>query len=227
MIILYSYFRSSTAYRVRIGLNLKGLDYKTVPVNLLKGEQTEAAYKAVNPSQSVPALVHDGFTITQSLAILNYIDNIAPEPPLASGTHQELAYVREIALAVATDIHPITNLRVLKYLTGELSVSEEKKDKWYAHWAERGMAAVEALLAQRGWHGQFALGDRISVADICIVPQMYNMRRFKLPLADYPICRKIENNCMKMESFQKAAPEMQPDAPAGLEPIHGPSFRAA
>lgn len=227
MLTLYSYFRSSTAYRVRIGLNLKGLEYALVPVNLLKGEQAGGEYGALNPSGAVPALVHEGFVLTQSLAILNYIDNLAPEPPLAAGSHQELAYVREVALAIATDIHPLTNMRVLKYLTEGFGADEAGRNKWYSHWARQGMRAVEAHLAQRGWPGDFCLGNRISVADLCLVPQMYNMRRYKLPLADYPICRRIEENCMKIEAFQRAAPEMQPDAPADLEPIHGPSFRAA
>jgi maleylacetoacetate isomerase len=218
VITLYSYFRSSTAYRARIGLHLKGLDFKTVPINLLKSEQTAAAYKEVNPGMGVPTLVHDGFTLTQSLAILNYIDNIEPEPPLAFGNNEELAYVREIALTIASDIHPLVNLRVMKHL----GMDDEEKAAWYAHWVGSGLAAVEALLARRGWHGDFACGNQVSVADICIVPQLYSARRFNLDLAPYPVCRRIEANCIRLPAFRKAAPETQPDAPEGLEPIHGP-----
>jgi maleylacetoacetate isomerase len=219
VITLYSYFRSSTAYRVRIGLHLKGLAFRTVPVNLLKSEQAGESYKQVNPSMGVPTLVHDGYSLTQSLAILNYIDNIAPEPPLAFGNNEELAYVREIALTVATDIHPLTNLRVMSHL----GMDEEEKGEWYKHWTGKGLDAVEALLQKRNWHGDYACGNNVSVADLCIVPQLYSARRFKLPLDNYPILRKIEANCIKLDAFQKAAPETQPDAPEGLEPIHGPN----
>jgi maleylacetoacetate isomerase len=227
MIKLYSYFRSSTAYRVRIGLNLKRLDYEIVPVNLLKSEQKSADYAAINPMEAVPALDHDGFLMTQSLAILNYLENLVPEPPLASGTPQELAYVRQIALTVATDIHPVTNLRILNHLKDEYQIDEARRKEWYIHWTRRGMDGLEGLLRQRGWHGDFALKDRVSVADLCIVPQMYNLRRYGIDPAPYPICRAIEANCMKIKAFQDASPEMQPDAPDGLEPIHGPLFKAA
>jgi maleylacetoacetate isomerase len=219
MITLYSYCRSSTAYRVRIGLHLKGLPFKTIPVNLLKSEQTGEPYKKVNPSMGVPTLVHDGYSLTQSLAILNYIDNIEPEPPLAFGSDEELAYVREIALTIATDIHPLVNVRVMAHL----GMGDEEKVLWYRHWVGKGMDAVEELLARRGWHGQFAHGDNVSVADLCIVPMMYSMRRNKIDLSPYPICRKIEMNCIRLDAFQKAAPETQPDAPEGLEQIHGPN----
>jgi maleylacetoacetate isomerase len=223
MIKLYSYFRSSTSYRVRIGLHLKNISFETIPVNLLKGEQNLQEYHEVNPMNGLPTLDHDGFRLTQSLAILNYIDNLAPEPPLASGNLQELAYVRQIALIIATDIHPLINLRVTKWLPDNPGAQGE----WYRHWVTKGMAGVEALLRDRNWHGDFALGNRPSVADLCIVPQMYNLRRYKMPLHDYPICCKIEKNCLALDAFQRASPEMQPDAPADLESIHGPGFKAA
>lgn len=222
MLTLYSYFRSSTAYRVRIALNLKGLAHEIVPVNLLDGAHLAEDYTAVNPMKAVPALADGDFILTQSLAILNYLDSVAPEPPLAGGDAREQAYVRQIALVISTDIHPLTNLRVLKYLAAELGAGDDVKNKWYAHWAAQGMQAVETLLAREGRTGDFCCGDTVSVADLCLVPQMYNMRRYNLPLDGYPLCRRIEANCMRLKAFQDASPEMQPDAPAGLAPIHGP-----
>ncbi len=222
MITLYSYFRSSTAYRVRIALHLKGLDFKTVPVNLLKGEQNEDAYRTLNPIGGVPALTHDGFTVAQSLAIINYIDNIAPEPPLSFGSAADQAFVRQVALTIATDIHPLINIKVLKYLEADFGAGDAEKNKWVVHWHMKGMAAVEALLRNYGRSGDFAMGDRASVADVCIIPQMYSLRRFGVKLDDYPICRRIESHCVRLPAFQSAAPETQPDAPSDLVPIHGP-----
>lgn len=225
MITLYSYYRSSTAYRVRIALHMKGLDFELVPVHLAKGEQLSDMYRLINPMAAVPTLVHDGFTLTQSLAILNYLDNIAPEPPLAEGGHQDLAYVRQIALTIATDIHPLTNLKVLKYLEAEIGADQDMRNSWYAKWAGEGMEAVESLLRAQGRCGKFACGDRVSVADLCIVPQMYNMRRYNMPIDHLHFCRRIEENCMAIAAFQRAAPESQPDAPPDLVPIHGPQFK--
>jgi len=219
MITLYTYFRSSAAYRVRIGLHLKKIEFKSVAINLLKGEQATDEYRKLNSMWAVPMLDHDGYKLTQSLAILNYIDNLVPEPPLAAGNFQELAYVRQIALSIAADLHPLTNLRVMK----KVSSDEAERKAWLAHWATEGMNGVEALLRERNWHGKFTMGDQVSVADLCIVPQLYSMRRFKLPLDNYPICRKIEKNCMALEAFQLASPETQPDTPEGLEPIYGPA----
>jgi maleylacetoacetate isomerase len=221
MIRLYSYFRSSTSYRVRIGLHLKNIPFETIPVNLLKNEQHSPEYHSVNPMDGLPTLVDGDFKLTQSLAILNYIDNLVPNPPLADGNAQELAYVRQIALTIATDIHPMINLRVTS------RISETERESWNRHFFELGMTGVETLLRERGWHGDYALGNRVSVADLCIVPQMYSLRRFKMPLDNYPICRKIEANCLKLNAFIKASPELQPDAPEGLEAIHGPHFKAA
>ncbi len=226
MITLYSYFRSSTAYRVRIALNLKGVEYEIVPVHLAKGEQFADMYRLINPMAAVPVLDHDGFRVSQSLAILNYIDNVAPNPPLSPiDDIQGQAYVRQVALAVATDIHPLTNLKVLKKLGTMFGASEDQKNEWYAHWALDGMRAVETMLLDCGRTGKFANGDAVSVADLCIVPQMYNMRRYHLPLDEFPICRHIEENCMALTAFQTASPEMQPDAPDDLEIIHGPHFK--
>lgn len=218
MMKLYGYFRSSTSYRVRIGLHMKNIPFETIPVNLLKGEQHSPEYHAINPMDGLPTLVDGDFKLTQSLAILNYIDNLVPIPPLAEGNTQELAYVRQIALTIATDIHPLINLRA----TSRIAAVE--KEQWNRHFFEIGMTGVETLLRERGWHGDYALGNQVSVADLCIVPQMYSLRRFKMSLDNYPICRKIEANCLKLDSFIKASPEMQLDAPEGLEPIHGPDF---
>lgn len=219
---LYSYFRSSTSYRVRMALNLKGVSYDVIPVNLVKGEQRDEAYLTQNPQGRVPTLIHGDFTLTQSMAIIEYLDDIAPEPPLVFGTGEHKAYIRQVAQAVSCDIHPVANLNVLKYLTGTLGVSEEQKTKWYADFASTGMAAVEKLLSARGWSGDFVLGDQISMADLCLVAQMYNMRRFDLPLDGLSLCRKIERSCMAIPAIQRAAPEQQIDAPQDLAPIHGP-----
>lgn len=224
---LHSYFRSSTAYRARIALNLKGLAYEIIPVNLVKAEQNADAYKFINPMEAVPTLTHDGFVLTQSLAIMEYLDDIVPTPPLVHGTAQEKAYIRQVSDIIATDIHPVTNLRILKKLVSDFSATDAAKTKWYGDLAMKGIFAVEATLRQRGWSGNFVMGDRVSMADVCLVPQMYNLRRFNLPLDDLPLCRRIEAHCMKIEAFQNAAPEMQPDAPSDLEPIHGPMFKAA
>ncbi len=221
MMRLYSYFRSSTSYRTRMALNLKGVSYDILPVNLVKGEQNEDGYRAVNPMEAVPTLIHDDFVLTQSLAIMEYLDDVVPQPALIFGTAAQKAYIRQITAIVSTDIHPLTNLRVLKYLASDLDADEQTKNQWYGHWARKGMIAVEATLRHRGWSGLYALGDQVSMADLAIVSQMYNMRRFKLKVDDLPLCCHIEANCMKIDALRKAAPEHQPDAPSDLERIHG------
>lgn len=226
MIRLYSYFRSSTAYRARIALALKGIAYETVPVNLLKGEQRSAEYLKVNPVGGVPALQDGDFILGQSLAIINYIDNLAPEPKLAPGDFKDQAFARQVALTIAEDIHPLINLKVNNYLADKFGADDAAKAAWYRHWTGAGMKAVETLIARYGRMkeraGNFALGDQVSIADICIVPQMYSMRRMGMALDDYPLCRRIEAHCVALAPFQRAAPETQQDAPADLEPIHGP-----
>lgn len=221
MMTLYSYYRSSTSYRVRMALNLKGLAYETVPVNLVKDEQFMDMYALINPMTAVPTLVHDDFTLTQSHAIMEYLDDTVPQPPLVFGNPQQRAYIRQIADIISTDIHPLTNLRILRYLGAHHGADEQGKQSWYAHWARKGMLAVETTLRQRGWAGDFALAGQVSMADIAIVSQMYNMRRYKLKIDDLPLCLRIEKTCMQIESFRAAAPEHQMDAPAGLEAIHG------
>jgi maleylacetoacetate isomerase len=217
---LYTYFRSSTSYRVRIALALKGLNYESVPVSLLKNEQSAPAYTALNPMAGLPALEHEGRVISQSLAMIEYLEAHQPAPSLFPGSAQDQAFARQIALAIATDIHPLINLKVGAYLSERLGADDIAKKDWIAHWTMKGMRAVEAML--KGRAGNFALGDRVSVADLCIIPQMYSLRRNGLPAHELPLCCAIEKHCITLEPFIQAAPEMQGDALPDLEPIHGP-----
>ena len=212
MIKLYSYFRSSAAYRVRIALNLKHLPYEYLPVHLVKGEQRDERYRALNPQALVPMLVDDGEAITQSMAIIEYFDEKFPDPPLLPPTPEARARVRSIAQAIACDIHPLNNLRVLKYLTGTLGASEDAKNAWYRHWIELGLAAIEARLAADSRTGAFCHGATPTLADICLVPQLANSRRVNLDLSPYPTLLRIEAACAALPAFANAAPAKQPDA---------------
>lgn len=223
MLKLYSYFRSSTSYRVRIALNLKGIEYETIPVNLLKGEQGGEDYLKINPLGGVPALVDGEFVLSQSLAIINYIDNLRSEPSLAPGDSKDQAFVRQIALSIAEDIHPLINLKTQKYLVENFGADDAAKKKWYTHWTTTGMTAIERMIASYGKAGNYVLGDKVSVADICLIPNMYSMRRFGVPLDDYPLCCAIERHCITQPAFIKAAPETQAEAQDNLEQIHGPN----
>lgn len=211
---LYSYFRSSAAYRVRIALNLKGLAYRTLPVHLLRdgGEQHRPAYRAVNPAGLVPALEDRGHTLTQSLAILEYLEEQYPQTPLLPQGSAERARVRAIAQSIACEIHPLNNLRVLQYLSGTLGLGEEQKNAWYRHWVGEGLGAVERLLADDRRTGAFCHGDRPTLADCCLVPQVFNARRFGCELDAMPTILAIVARCQSLEAFQRAAPEHQPDA---------------
>ena len=212
---LYTYFRSSASYRVRIALNLKGLKAEQVPVHLVKdgGQQLQAGYRAINADALVPSLIDDsGAALTQSLAIIEYLEETHPEPPLLPKTPAERAYVRSLALSIACDIHPINNLRVLKYLTGKLNVSEAGKDVWYRHWVEQGLQALEAAIVRDGRSGKFCFGDAPTIADCCLVPQLYNARRFNCDLSQMPTLVKINDHCMTQDAFINASPEKQPDA---------------
>ncbi len=211
---LYTYFRSSAAYRVRIALNLKGLAYDSVPVHLLRagGEHRRAAYLALNPAGLVPALEDDGAVLSQSLAIIEYLDEIHPAVALLPGSALERARIRAIAQAVACDIHPLNNLRVLKYLKDALGVSDEEKDAWYRHWVTVGLAALEAMLANDPRTGDFCHGETPSLADCCLVPQVFNARRFDCDLSSMPTVMRIVERCEALEAFRLAAPEAQPDA---------------
>ncbi|MEG0881492.1 MAG: maleylacetoacetate isomerase, partial [Janthinobacterium sp.] len=202
---LYTYFRSSAAYRVRIALNLKGIDYDSIPVHLLQdgGQQLLPAYRAVNPSALVPALDDDGAILTQSLAMLEYLDETRPGVPLLPADPLERARVRALALAIACDAHPLTNLRVLKYLKNTLGLSDEAKQEWYRHWMAEGLAAVEALLAQGdpAGTGLFCHGDSPTMADCCLVPQVFNAQRFAIDLAPYPRVARIHAHCAGLPAF--------------------------
>jgi maleylpyruvate isomerase len=213
MTTLYGYFRSSAAYRVRIALNLKGLDYAQAPVNLVKGEQRGEENLARNPQGLVPVLETDeGAQLTQSLAICEYLDERHPEPALLPTDAEGRARVRSLAQLVACEIHPLNNLKVLKYLVGELKVDEQTKLAWYRHWIAEGFAALEARLAGESATGEFCHGDSPSLADICLVPQVFNAERFECDLTPYPTIRRIAERCRMEEAFAKAAPGEQPDA---------------
>ena len=205
--VLYDYYRSSAAYRVRIALNLKGIDYESRPVNLADGAQKDAAYRALNPQGFVPMLEIDDHRLTQSLAIMVYLDQRFPDPALMPRNALEGAHVRAMALGIACDIHPLNNLRVLKYLTGTLGVTEEQKNAWYAHWITEGLAALEAMAAPTA--GKFLYGDSVTLADVCLVPQIYNARRFGVPLDAYPTLVRADANATALESFAAAHPDRQ------------------
>ncbi|WP_407279052.1 maleylacetoacetate isomerase [Aromatoleum evansii] len=211
---LYTYFRSSAAYRVRIALNLKGLAWEAVPVHLVKdgGQHRKPDYLALNPAGLVPALEDDGNVLTQSLAIIEYLDETHREPPLLPADAAGRARVRALAQAIACDIHPINNLRVLQYLKRELGVSDEQKDAWYRHWCELGLAAVEAMLAGDARTGRFCHGDAPGLADCCLVPQVFNARRFGAKLDAMPTVLRIVDACEMLDAFRLAAPGVQPDA---------------
>ena len=211
---LYTYFRSSAAYRVRIALNLKGLDYESVPVHLLRdgGEQRQAAYRGKNPLGLVPTLETGEIVLTQSLAIMEWLEETHPEPPLLPTTAAARAQVRAIAQSIACDIHTLNNLRVLTYLSTTLGVSDEQKMQWYRHWVQEGLEAVERLLSQRPSHGRFCYGDTPTLADCCLVPQVFNAIRFNCSLKTMPCIQRIASVCEGHEAFVKAAPAQQMDA---------------
>jgi maleylacetoacetate isomerase len=202
---LFDYFRSSACYRVRIALNLKGVDYESVPVDLVEGGQKGPAYRAVNPQGLIPALEIDGRTLFQSLAIVDYLEATRPEPPLLPADAADSAHVRALALVIACDIHPLNNLRVLKYLAGPLDQPQEGRDSWYRHWVSEGFAALEAMAAPRA--GRHLFGDSPTLADICLVPQLYNARRFEVPLDDYPTLLRADAEAGRIEAFAAAHPE--------------------
>jgi len=209
---LYGYFRSSAAYRVRIALGLKGLEYEYVAIHLRKGEQSTAQYRELNPGELVPTLVDDRGTFTQSLAIIEYLDERYPEPALLPSASEARARVRAIALAIACDIHPIDNLRVLRYLLRTLGASEAAKDAWYRHWIDLGLSALESQLAREPATGEFCHGSGPTLADCCLIPQLANARRAGIPLEAYPTLTRIEAKCNALPAFAAAAPERQPDA---------------
>lgn len=208
---LYGYFRSSAAYRVRIALNLKGLVAEQAPVHLLKhgGEQKHESFRALNPQGLVPALeLDDGTVLTQSLAIIDYLEAEAPHPRLIPSDPVLAAKVRAVALAIACEIHPLNNLRVLDYLRGELGQPDAAVKGWYRHWVVEGLAAVEAMIAA----GPFCFGAAPTLADICLVPQVFNARRYQVDLDRFPKTVTVDSRCAEIEAFAAAHPERQPDA---------------
>jgi maleylacetoacetate isomerase len=211
---LYDYFRSSAAYRVRIALNLKGVvpDERTF-VHLRMGNQRAQDYLALNPQGLVPALaLDDGTVLTQSLAIVEFLDETHPQPPLLPADPGGRARVRSIALAIACEIHPLNNLRVLNYLIGTLGVSRDQKDGWYRYWIDVGFEALEKSLSRDPATGRFCHGDAPTLADVCLVPQLANARRFSIDLSPYPTLVRIESECNALPAFASAAPAKQPDA---------------
>ncbi len=208
---LFTYFRSSAAYRVRIALNLKGLPYEMEAAHLTRdgGRQYSPEFRALNPQMRVPVLqLSSGDVLTQSLAIIEYLDEIQPEPALLPADALARAHVRAIAQIVACDIHPLNNLVVLQYLKGPLKHDQAAVDTWYRHWVVKGFDAVEAMLKP----GPYACGAHVTLADICLIPQIYNARRFKVALDAYPKIAAVEAACLKLAAFDKARPENQPDA---------------
>lgn len=214
MIKLYTYFRSSAAYRVRIALNLKGLPFESIPVHLLRdgGVQHTPDYARVNPARLVPTLVDGGLTLGQSLAIIEYLEEIYPQPALLPADAPARARVRMLGQAIACEIHPLNNLRVLQYLEHELKMDASARANWYRHWITLGFTAMEAVLDNTPGTGTYCHGEQPTLADCCLVPQVANARRFDTPLAAFPHIVRIEAACMALTAFQRAAPQAQPDA---------------
>lgn len=209
---IHGYFRSSAAYRVRIALNLKSLECDTAMVNLQAGDQSSSAFKTINPQGRVPALEVDGQILVQSLAIIEYLDETCPTPPLLPSDPLGRARVRGIANIISCDIHPLNNLAVLNYLKDDLSVAEEDRVKWYQHWIRQGFDGVEPLLAGSSDTGTFCHGNMPGLADICLVPQVFNARRFDCDLSPYPTIERIYDACAELAAFDQAQPSKQPEA---------------
>ena len=206
-IVLYDYYRSSACYRIRIALNLKGVAYEKRSVNLLQSEQQRDEYHALNPQGLVPTLEIDGHRLTQSVAIITYLDTRFPTPPLLPAMALERAHVGAMAMIVVCDVHPLQNLRVNNYLKRTLGHSQEEVTAWDAHWIAEGLGALEAMAAAKA--GKFLFGDKPTAADICLVPQLYNARRFNVALDDYPTLLRAEENSNKLEAFAAAHPDRQ------------------
>jgi maleylacetoacetate isomerase len=211
---LYNFWRSSAAYRVRIALNLKGITHELVPISLLKdgGEHRTAEYRALNPQGFVP-FYDDGKVATgQSLAIMEYLEETQPEPPLLPSGAADRVFVRAFANLICCDIHPVNNLRVIQYLEHGFGADQATRDDWYRHWIREGFTAAETLAARTAKRGMYVLGDLPTMADVCLVPQMYNARRFELPLDAFPRLVAVDAACRELDAFARAAPERQADA---------------
>jgi maleylacetoacetate isomerase len=203
--ILFDYWRSSASYRVRIALNLKSVTFESVSVNLRSGEQQSEEYRRHNPQALVPMLQIGEERIAQSLAIIDYLDARFPDPPLLPREASERAHVLSLALTIACDVHPLNNLRVLNYLKNELGQGEEARNAWYVHWVTEGLRAVEATAAPSA--GRYLFGDEPTLADVCLVPQLYNARRFDVPLDEFPLLTRVEAEAGKLEAFNAAHPD--------------------
>lgn len=214
MIKLYSYWRSTAAYRVRIALNMKQISYSQESVHLVKdgGQQHKPEYHALNPQELVPTLVDDGVAIGQSMAILEYLEEKYAICPLLPKDLKNRALTRQLCQLIVSDVHPLNNLRVLNYMKNELSVSDENRDVWYHHWIRKGFKAYQELLTKNNLDGDYSLGNELSLADVCLIPQIYNANRFNFPMDEFPRLQMINENCLKLERFQNAVPENQPDA---------------
>ena len=208
---LYSYYRSSAAYRVRIALELKELSWRHLPVNLLDGDQKQETYMQVNPQGLVPALVTPEGTITQSLAIIEYLEETYPQSPLLPGSAIDRAQVRSMAYQIAMEIHPLNNPRVTQFLGATIGLNKQQKLHWYHHWIAQGFGALETNLKAHNSNGCYCFGDSLTMADICLIPQVYNARRFDCPLQGYPIICAIYDHCLQMPAFSAASPEAQSD----------------
>lgn len=213
---LYTYFRSSTSYRVRIALYLKGLTFTTKPVHLLEGggQQHAPEYRTLNPAGEVPTLIHNGKVLSQSFAIIEYLDEVFPEPRLFPSSPFDKAKVRQICEHINCGIHPIANLKVQQYLTKQLSQTEEQKNQWVTHWIREGMDALEKLLLQTA--GEFAYGNSLTAADLFIAPQVFSSKRFGVGLDNYKTIQSVYERVMKIDAFNKAHPHVQPDTPPEL-----------
>ena len=211
MLTLYTYFRSSAAFRVRIALNLKKLDWQPEVVWLPTGEQAQAGYRAVNPQALVPTLVEGDHHLAQSMAIIEYLDESHPQPPLLPGSPRDRARIRSLAQLVACDIHPVNNLRILKYLKHEMNQTQEAIDTWYRHWCTEGLSAYERQLGDAA-AGEFSHGNQVTMADICLVPQVFNAQRFEVDMKQFPKTMAVFGNCMKLEAFDAAQPSKQAEA---------------
>jgi maleylacetoacetate isomerase len=211
---LYTFFRSSASYRVRIALNLKGLTREQAPIHLRRGggEQLMAAYKSINPQALVPALEDNGKILTQSLAIIEYLDEKFPKPPLLPADSADKAFVRSLAMVIACEVHPIQNLRVLNHLKATYNQTDAQVNAWAQHWIDLGLSALEPMIGAQPRRGKFCFGDTPTLADICLIPQLGNARRFGCDLSKYPTILAIEKHCMANPAFADAAPEKQPDA---------------
>ena len=209
---LYTFFRSSASFRVRIALNVKGIAWESVPVNLPKAEHAELRFKAINPQGLVPALDDSGRLLSQSLAIIEYLDEVHPGPRLLPADPIDRAYVRAYSQLIASEIHPLNNLRVLKYLKRTYALDEAGVNAWYRHWIAEGFALMESFLLNEKRHGRHVFRDQVTMADCCLVPQVFNAQRYECDLTPYPTVTKIFDECMKLESFIAAQPTKQPDA---------------